>query len=675
MVTKGIIKSIDLTGNTCTVHMPFFETAGNDPIIGTAIISNTPGSYNGYKVGDAVLVAFEDGNMESPVIMGKLYLGAEAERADPRGVLNVEASSVSKSASMPADTKLAANIDNNVPNTTVPYNSLSSIANELNSLNVDVREMDRDYGNKYKQTITALDEQKKEVATTIEQTATNIKNEVVHRNSTDQTPEGVDTGFGWELDYDSWRIYKTNNEIQTNILYVDKDGLTVTGKVVAEEGSLGKFTIGKEDSESQNSGIYSADYITKFETTPDDDAKGVYIGTDGIKLGSRFSVDPEGTVTASGLLINKNQVDGLVGELQKVSQEAADAAGVAESAIQKWVKEDVFNKVTETTNIADKWIASTTVLAKNLQVNAAHITGTLTVGNPNTTPLLEVDTKEKKIGIGGFEVSESGMSTTDFGSTYADAGNSDSGVYIGTDGIKLGKNFSVDPSGKVTASTLTIEQSQVDGLDDTLQGCTDNAVNSLNDTLGIEETTITSNGVSTKALLAKNLVVNAAQIKDKLIIGQLPDSLAEKNDIPTSTSELTNDTGFVAESGVVTIVEGTVTAGYVNGLGCEFKKGKIGGWVFEGDTGILRSANGVYGTYTYTANSKDNNFGFTELVAVTPIAQEGYAFTALLPDGLAYIIKDNADYSTGETKVIIPSYAITSFKPGSGGSGGGSVEL
>ena len=33
MVTKGIIKSIDLTGNTCTVHMPYFETAGNDEII------------------------------------------------------------------------------------------------------------------------------------------------------------------------------------------------------------------------------------------------------------------------------------------------------------------------------------------------------------------------------------------------------------------------------------------------------------------------------------------------------------------------------------------------------------------------------------------------------------------------------------------------------------------
>jgi hypothetical protein len=54
MIVKGIIKSIDVQGNTCVVRMPYFETAGNDEIVATATVSNSPGSYNGYKVDDVV---------------------------------------------------------------------------------------------------------------------------------------------------------------------------------------------------------------------------------------------------------------------------------------------------------------------------------------------------------------------------------------------------------------------------------------------------------------------------------------------------------------------------------------------------------------------------------------------------------------------------------------------
>lgn len=225
MVTKGIIKSIDLKGNTCTVHMPFFETAGNDPIIGTAIISNTPGSYNGYKVGDVVLVAFEDGAMETPVVMGKLYLGAEAERADPRGVLNVENSTVSNSATMPADTKLAAQIDSNVPNTTVPYGSLSSIANELNILNTNVGQMDRDYGNRFKQVITSIGEQGEELSSKIEQSAEEISAEVSR----------VETDLDGRITANSAAIKVNADSITNSVTEINK---TIDGKVQELEGKI-----------------------------------------------------------------------------------------------------------------------------------------------------------------------------------------------------------------------------------------------------------------------------------------------------------------------------------------------------------------------------------------------------------------------------------------------------
>lgn len=234
MITKGIIKSIDLSGNTCTVHMPFFETAGNDPIIETATVSNTPGSYNGYKVGDVVYVAFEDGSMSNPVVIGKLYLGTEKEKADPRGVSNVEESTATKKATLPADASLAADLDKDVPNTTVPYNSLSSIANGLNTLNTDVGQMDRDYGNRFKQVISSIEDQNTKFTTAIEQTdkkielsATKITEDLDEKlaqaaanleiESAKITAEVVKKfnleseakvkGLGWSLKEDEWLVY------------------------------------------------------------------------------------------------------------------------------------------------------------------------------------------------------------------------------------------------------------------------------------------------------------------------------------------------------------------------------------------------------------------------------------------------------------------------------------
>ena len=240
MVTKGIIKSIDLLGNTCTVHIPFFETAGNDPIIETATVSNTPGSYNGYKVGDAVYVAFEDGNMSTPVVIGKLYLGTEKEKADPRGVSNVEESTASKKATLPADASLAADIDKTVPNTTVPYSSLSSIANGLNKLNTDVAQNDRDYGNRFKQVSTAIGEQGTKFSTEINQTnekidltakelKENLEGQLEETKAEFQTKSDeisakvlhkVDSktnGLGWRLTTDNWLVYaKDSVDVDVN---------------------------------------------------------------------------------------------------------------------------------------------------------------------------------------------------------------------------------------------------------------------------------------------------------------------------------------------------------------------------------------------------------------------------------------------------------------------------
>lgn len=73
--------------------------------------------------------------------------------------------------------------------------------------------------------------------------------------------------------------------------------------------------------------------------------------------------------------------------------------------------------------------------------------------------------------------------------------------------------------------------------------------------------TLSANQINTDGL-----TVNAANITGSLTIGQLPSNVATDSDIPTRTSDLTNDSGYQTRSGVVSIINGTVTADYVEAL-------------------------------------------------------------------------------------------------------------
>lgn len=66
---------------------------------------------------------------------------------------------------------------------------------------------------------------------------------------------------------------------------------------------------------------------------------------------------------------------------------------------------------------------------------------------------------------------------------------------------------------------------------------------------------------------ATNLRVNAANIDGTLTIGKLPSNVATTGDIPTNVSDLHNDKGYQTERGVTTIIDGTVTADFINALG------------------------------------------------------------------------------------------------------------
>lgn len=105
MITKAIVKSINAAGNRCIVRMPLFETASNpNPVEAEALVNIAPGLFNNLAVDDVVFVAFEENAIEKPIILGKLFRGADIEGAIRGGGGVVDTLKVRSAAALPAST-------------------------------------------------------------------------------------------------------------------------------------------------------------------------------------------------------------------------------------------------------------------------------------------------------------------------------------------------------------------------------------------------------------------------------------------------------------------------------------------------------------------------------------------------------------------------------------------
>ena len=89
--------------------------------------------------------------------------------------------------------------------------------------------------------------------------------------------------FGWRLTDDGWSVFNQNG----NLFSVDANGASVTGEIKANSGSIGGFTIGR-DGISTNSQTYGGG-----------ETNGIYIGANGIQLGTKFRVDSQGNLYAA----------------------------------------------------------------------------------------------------------------------------------------------------------------------------------------------------------------------------------------------------------------------------------------------------------------------------------------------------------------------------------------
>lgn len=108
-----------------------------------------------------------------------------------------------------------------------------------------------------------------------------------------ESPEGQ-TSFSWELLSDSHKWYANGQEVMS----VSASGLKVTGEVQATTGKIGGFSI-------KASAIYNN--ISSFGGSQ---STGVYLGTDGIQLGQKFKVKPNGDVTATKLTVDTLVIGG-----------------------------------------------------------------------------------------------------------------------------------------------------------------------------------------------------------------------------------------------------------------------------------------------------------------------------------------------------------------------------
>ena len=105
MITKAIVQSINANGTRCRVRMPLFElSSSTTPVEAEALVNITPGVFNNLVVGDIVFIAFEENEIEKPIILGKLFRGATIEN-DIRGGGGVfDTLKVKSTAILPAST-------------------------------------------------------------------------------------------------------------------------------------------------------------------------------------------------------------------------------------------------------------------------------------------------------------------------------------------------------------------------------------------------------------------------------------------------------------------------------------------------------------------------------------------------------------------------------------------
>lgn len=215
----------------------------------------------------------------------------------------------------------------------------------------------------------------------------------------------------------------------------------------------------------------------------------------------------------------------------------------------------------------------------------------------------------KKITVGGKEYT----SITDGDFILTDIGHGD--------GTSTTKNYTCISSKGVLTAYNAIIYGQINATSGQIGGCT------------IE------NGV---------LKIKNVNIGEALKIGNLPDSVAEKDDIPTKTSQLTNDSGYQNSSQVTTITNNTIKTTNVIATNLKVKAANIDG--------------------TLTANQINTNgltIGAGNVTGLSSIATSGkysdLSGKPTIPTKVSQLTNDSGYKTESGVTTIIDGYVDTDY--------------
>ena len=413
----------------------------------------------------------------------------------------------------------------------------------------------------------------------------------VSKKSSEDSGTGSTRYCEWNLTPDEFWV-EAVAEGKTGGIVVDKDGLTVTGILNAEKGgNIGGFTI-------KSTALYNK------KTTLGSSTEGVYLGTNGISLGTYNNSGPAFKVTADGSLTAvKGTIGGFtIGEtsLRYGNKNAVDSTkvgvylGTDGISVGQVRDKDGINRTAfsvsadGTATIRGTIYATSLTLGEGVTVNTKYIDGldkvladyTKTLDLENTYILkknLTVETKTedgKQTTTINFNGIESLVITYPGKYVLTDVGMTG----YTEDGVKryamISSNGLLEAHNAIIYGTIYANAGEIGGCSIT-NGKLEISAANITGTLTIGQipgtiarksdipsddhiTKITNTTITTTDVIAKNLKVKAANITDTLTFTQLPGTVAKTSDLPTKLSELVNDEDFKNGTQVTTITEDTI---------------------------------------------------------------------------------------------------------------------